>query len=79
MYVFDAVGGWIECCACPFDRQTFSAFRATTADEMRAHLAEHVAAGHMVPVHVAGALVDPEPVEAAGPGWVERNERRRGV
>jgi hypothetical protein len=54
VYVFLNVSGWIECCSCwmnePIPESAFSeSFQGRSADEMIAHLREHVAAGHTVP------------------------------
>ena len=52
MYVFDAVGGKVECCACPLNGD--ANFYADTDEEMHEHLLEHAHAGH----HVQLALAD---------------------
>lgn len=58
VYVYQHVGGGIECCGCllmPMDGLsqwgafTRLSFRAQTAGEMYAHLGQHRDAGHKVP------------------------------
>lgn len=54
VYVYDDTGGRITCCACRLDAGK-SNFNAQTEDEMVAHLAQHVAAGHHVPMSLYAA------------------------
>jgi hypothetical protein len=54
VYVFLAVGGYLECCACRLDENNWT--HAST-DAMVAHLREHIAAGHVVPDDVIPALL----------------------
>lgn len=44
VYVFEHVGGWIECCACGLDANTWS-FKASTPREMIDHLNRHESSG----------------------------------
>ena len=55
VYVFASTGGWVECCACPLHPQAWGSYELHGADEVVAHLQEHVAAGHEVPAD----LLDP--------------------
>ena len=51
VYVFEHVGGWIECCACILNYRDESSpffFHAKTPREMLAHLEEHKKSGDNV-------------------------------
>jgi hypothetical protein len=70
VYIFDHVGGYKTCCHCPFtkprpapapgypDHVTWDDFKTTELDAMLAHVAEHRAAGHVVPDWVDQVLRD---------------------
>ena len=48
VYVFEHVGGWIECCACTFgdyESEEMFFFQASTPREMISHLKRHEKAG----------------------------------
>ena len=48
VYVFEHVGGWIECCACDLNmfKDDSYVFKASTPREMIEHLRLHDLAGH---------------------------------
>jgi hypothetical protein len=59
VYVFENVGGWIECCGCCL--VVVRHFQADTAEAMAEHLGQHRAAGHKVPDGLEDRiLTDPE-------------------
>jgi hypothetical protein len=60
VYVYEDTGGGITCCGCRL--LTRASHNVKTEAEMRAHLAQHVRAGHHVPMSLydVWAAIDPE-------------------
>lgn len=60
VYVFEHVGGFIQCCGClltePEDGEDFGFANFKTPREALAHLEEHVSAGHFVPSYTFGRM-----------------------
>lgn len=54
VYIYEHVGGFIECCGCSLTKpedphEIFGFYHANTAREMLSHIDEHLAAGDTVP------------------------------
>lgn len=82
VYIFDHVDGYVVCCFCAFtpwdadaERIARPDFHTTDLDAMLAHIAEHRAAGHVVPDWVDQRLRDEwDESEPAG----QRSDERKG-
>lgn len=48
VYVFEHVGGFIQCCGCQYGEENFGFYEAKTPREMLAHLDKHEADGDNV-------------------------------
>jgi hypothetical protein len=53
VYIYMSVGGWIECCACPLQQESFKAYNT---QEMIYHVSQHREAGHFIPYYVEEEL-----------------------
>lgn len=59
LYMFENVGGWIECCGCPFDDPWI--VQLNSVEEALDHVTKHIRAGHNVPLGLEEAIKDENP------------------
>ena len=56
VYVYADCDGYVACCGCILDKR----WDYHSADEVVAHMEEHVAAGHVVPAHLLDPALYPD-------------------
>jgi hypothetical protein len=82
VYLFHHVGGYWCCCGCRLSDTTNWRCGLEETDTVVDHLDEHVAAGHVVPIHAYEAFdaehPDPERFRKARDAWRETHEEEYG-
>jgi hypothetical protein len=72
-YIYEHVGGWIECCACSLASvDGLKSFKAETHEDMFRHVLHHRAAGDYIPQDVDDRLIR-DMSENVRSGYVKSN------
>lgn len=84
VYIYEHVGGFIECCGCsitePDGHEDFGFFHAQTAREILTHIDKHIAQGDHVPDDCISRIKKEHPdLDAQIPPYVQTPEEREAT